>query len=101
MNQDFPKAWEDYRLTKMVYVPKKMSIEDVYEGFTYIREKYYGLYNTIKRAVFTLLKTKNLITAVVAYKINASYRKAYMDSEHRKKYNRPGLAEKFRQAKPR
>jgi radical SAM superfamily enzyme YgiQ (UPF0313 family) len=100
LNQDFPKAWEDYRLTKMVYKPEKMSIEDVYEGFTYVREKYYGFWNTLKRAIFTLIKTKNLITAVVAYKFNASYRKAYMDSEHRKIYNRPGLAEKFRHAKP-
>lgn len=100
LNHDFPKAWEDYRLTKMVYKPEKMSIEDVYEGFTYIREKYYGFWNTIKRAIFTLLTTKNPATAIVAYKFNASYRKAYMGSEHRKIYNRPGLAEKFRQAKP-
>jgi radical SAM superfamily enzyme YgiQ (UPF0313 family) len=100
LNQDFPKAWKDYRLTKMVYKPEKMSIEDVYEGFTYIREKYYGFWDTIKRAIFTLFTTKNLVTAAVAYKFNASYRKAFIDSEHRKIYNRPGLAEKFGQAKP-
>ena len=100
LNQDFPKAWADYRLTKMVFKPQKLSIEEVYEGFTYIREKYYGLWNTFKRAVSTLLTTKNIVTAVIAYKFNASYRKAYIDSEHRKIYNRPGLAAKYRRAKP-
>ena len=100
LNQDFPKAWEDYRLTKMVFKPQKLSIEEVYEGFTYIREKYYGLWNTLKRAVSTLLTTKNIVTAVVAYKFNASYRRAYIDSEHRKIYNRPGLAAKYGRAKP-
>jgi len=100
LNQDFPKAWEDYRLTKMVFQPKKLSIEDVYEGFTYIREKYYGFWNTLKRAALTLLTTKNIVTAVVAYRFNASYRKAFMESEHREQYNRPGLAEKFRREKP-
>ena len=93
-------AWEDYRLTKMVFKPQKLSIEEVYEGFTYIREKYYGFWNTLKRAISTLLTTKNIVTAVVAYKFNASYRRAYIDSEHRKIYNRPGLAAKYRRTKP-
>ncbi|MDZ7700005.1 MAG: hypothetical protein U5R49_24785 [Deltaproteobacteria bacterium] len=37
IDKDFPKAWDLYRFTKMVYEPAKMSIEDVYKGFTYLR----------------------------------------------------------------
>jgi len=96
LNQNFPKAWEEYRLTKMVYKPANMSIEDVYEGFTYIRKIYYGIWQTAKRTIATLLTTKNLVTTVIAYKFNASYRKAFITSEHYKIYNRPGLIKKFR-----
>jgi radical SAM superfamily enzyme YgiQ (UPF0313 family) len=95
LNRDFPKAWEDYRLTKMVYKPAKMSIEDVYGGFTYIRKIYYGFWQTIKRTINTLLTTKNLMATVLAYKFNASYRRAFITSEHYKQYNQPGLKAKF------
>jgi len=101
INQDFPEAWEDYRLTKMVYKPTKMSIEDVYGGFTYIRKIYYGFWQTIKRTIKTLLTTKDLMAAVLAYKFNASYRKAFINSEHYKQYNQPGLKMKFRAKMPR
>jgi len=95
LNRDFPKAWEDYRLTKMVYKPAKMSIEDVYGGFTYIRKIYYGFWQTIKRTINTLLTTKSLMATVLAYKFNASYRKAFITSEHYKQYNQTGLKAKF------
>ena len=100
LNQDFPKAWEDYRLTKMVYIPAKMSIEDVYGGFTYIRKIYYGFWQTIKRTMNTLLTTKDLIATVLAYKFNASYRRAFISSVHYKQYNQPGLEAKFRPNRP-
>ena len=100
LNQDYPKAWEEYRLTKMVYTPAKMSIEDVYEGFTYMRKIYYGFWKTIKRTLNTLFTTKNLISTILAYKFNVSYRKAFKESEHYTIYNRPGLKRKFRRNSP-
>lgn len=96
LSQDFPKAWQDYRLTKMVYKPAKMTVEDVYEGFTYLRIIYYGFWKTLKRTLSTFWASKNLITTVIAYKVNMSYRKAFRESEHYKIYNRPGLKRKFR-----
>jgi radical SAM superfamily enzyme YgiQ (UPF0313 family) len=93
---DFPKDWEKFRLTKMVYVPEKMSIEDVYEGFTYVKNKYFSWPETVKRTFSTLLTTKNLITTVMAYKFNQSYRKAFIESEHHKIYNQQDLNKKFR-----
>jgi radical SAM superfamily enzyme YgiQ (UPF0313 family) len=96
LNQDFPADWEEFRFTKMVYKPTNMSIEDVYEGFTYLREIYYGFWQTLKRTINTLLTTKNLVTTIMAYKFNSSFRKGYISSEHRKIYNRPGLKRKFK-----
>jgi radical SAM superfamily enzyme YgiQ (UPF0313 family) len=96
ITQDFPKDWEEFRFTKMVYKPTKMSIEDVYEGFTYLREIYYGFWQTLKRTINTLLTTKNLVTTIMAYKFNSSFRQGYINSEHRKIYNRPGLKRKFK-----
>jgi len=93
---DFPRDWEDYRLTKMVYKPAKMSIEDVYEGFTYVKKSYFSWQETVKRNLSTLFTTKNVVTTIMAYKFNQSYRKAFMESEHFKSYNRPGLEKKFR-----
>lgn len=96
LDNDFPQAWENYRLTKMVFKPAKMSIEDVYEGFTYLRIIYYGFWKTIKRTLMTLLTSKNVVSTIIAYGVNRSYRKAFLNSDHYKIYNRPGLKRKFR-----
>ena len=96
LKTNFPQDWNDYRLTKMVYKPAKMSIEDVYEGFTYVKKTYFSRSETVKRTLSTLLTTKNIATTIMAYKFNQSYRKAFMESEHCRIYNRPGLTEKFK-----
>jgi radical SAM superfamily enzyme YgiQ (UPF0313 family) len=95
LNLNFPKAWEEYRLTKMVFKPQQMSIEDVYEGFTYIRKIYYSFWKTVKRTINTLFTTKSLSATLIGYKMNSSYRKAFRNSEHYRLYNRPSLINKF------
>jgi len=94
-NQDFPKAWDDYRLSRLVFKPAQMSLKEVYEGFTYLRKNYYSLWQMVKRVFSTLLTTKNLTSTFIAYKINLSYRKAFRNSEHYRLYNKPGLKKKF------
>jgi radical SAM superfamily enzyme YgiQ (UPF0313 family) len=96
LNHNFPQAWDDYRFTKLVYKPTKMSIEEVYEEFTYLRKVYYSFFESIKRILSTLFTTKSLITTIIAYKFNASYRKAFRDSEHYKLYNRTCKKNKFK-----
>lgn len=95
LDLDYPKAWKEYRFTRMLYEPTTMSIEEVYQGFTYLREIYFGFWQTLKRTINTLLVTRNLITTVMAYKFNSSFRKIYMNSEHRKIYNHAGIKRKF------
>jgi len=96
LNLNFPKAWEDYRLTKMVFKPARMSIEDVYEGFTYLRVNYYGFWKTVKRTLRTLSATRNLTSTLIGYGVNRSYRKAFLNSDHYRMYNQKGLKRKFR-----
>ena len=95
LNQNFPKAWDDYRLTKMVFKPIQMSIENVYMGFTYLRKAYYSSWETIKRTLFTFFDTKSLTATIIAYKFNASYRKAFRNSEHYRRYKNISLKKKF------
>jgi radical SAM superfamily enzyme YgiQ (UPF0313 family) len=99
LNQDFPLAWEEYRLTKMVFTPAKMSIEEVYQGFTYMRKIYCGFYKILKRTIATLFTTKSISATILAYRFNASYRRAFINSEHYKIYNQPGLKRKFKISK--
>jgi radical SAM superfamily enzyme YgiQ (UPF0313 family) len=87
IKKNYPSDWDDYRLTKMVYKPEKMSIEDVYEGFTYLRMRYFGFGQRIMRTLSTLFTTKNVTTTLIAYKINESYRKAFINSEHYRLYS--------------
>ncbi len=96
VNQHFPEAWDDYRLTKFVFKPKQMSIEEAYEGFTYLRKVFYSTIETLKRTTNTLMTTKSPVATLIAYKFNASYRKAFINSDHYKKYDRPGLTSSFK-----
>jgi radical SAM superfamily enzyme YgiQ (UPF0313 family) len=96
INQHFPEAWDDYRLTKLVFKPKQMSIEEAYEGFTYLRKIFYSTIETLKRTTNTLMTTKSPVATFIAYKFNSSYRKAFITSDHYEKYNRPGLTSRFK-----
>jgi len=95
-DQNFPEAWEDYRFTKMLFVPARMSIEEVYEGFTYLRTAYYSFWKTLRRTLSTLFSTKSLKATILAYGFNASYRKAFRNSEHYALYRGKNLTKKFR-----
>ena len=88
IDTDFPRAWDRYRLTKLVYEPKLMTIEAVYKGFTDLRTTFYRFDETLKRTLRTLLDTRSITATLLSYKFNASYRKAFLQSDHYKKYGR-------------
>ena len=96
LNTDFPKAWDHYRFSRMLFVPEKMSIEDVYEGYGYIRKAYFSLPETLRRTFFTLFDTRSLTASIISWQLNASYYKAFVQSENFAAYNRTGLRKKFR-----
>ncbi|HOG16648.1 MAG TPA: radical SAM protein [Syntrophales bacterium] len=98
LQENFPEAWDDYRLTKLAFQPAQMSIDDVYEGFTYLRQRYYGAWETVKRTLNTLWTTRNPVAAAMAYGFNASYHSAFRNSEHYRLFGRRDLDGKFRRA---
>jgi len=95
LNQNFPAAWDDYRLTKLVYKPALMSIEDVYAGSTYLRCRFYSFGATVERTVKTLLSTRSPTATILSFMINRSYCKAFRESDHYKLYNHPKIFRKF------
>jgi radical SAM superfamily enzyme YgiQ (UPF0313 family) len=98
--QNYPDDWSQFRLTKMVFVPRRMSVEDVYEGFTYLRDQFYRSGATLRRTLATLVTTRSPVATILAYTFNASYRKAFRQSEHYLQYHRPGLAAKYARMPP-
>ena len=95
IDQNFPDAWNDYSFSRLVFTPKKMSREEVYRGFTYLRSIYYSVWETLKRTFFTLMATKSPTSAFIAYKLNASYRKAFKQSDHYQQYHGEDLKSIF------
>ena len=96
-DHDFPEAWSDFRLSKMVFKPAQMSVEEVYGGYTYLQKTYHSFLETTKRTFFTLLATKSFTDTVLAHKLNASYRKAFRTSKrYRPYYNSIALKKRFR-----
>ena len=87
IDTDFPKAWQDYRLSRLVFEPKLMTRHQVYKGFTSLREAFYSQRETIRRTLRTLLATRDPVTTLIAYRINASYRKAFFESDHYRQYH--------------
>ncbi len=94
--QNYPKDWEDYRFSRLHYKPAHLSIEEVYEGYAYIKNAYFSPWETIKRTLSTLLATRDITATFIAYKLNSSYHKAFLDSKNYHYATRPGLRTKFR-----
>jgi radical SAM superfamily enzyme YgiQ (UPF0313 family) len=93
---DFPKAWDDFRFTTVHFKPTKMTIEEVYEGFAYLKKSYYSLSTTLKRTFSTLASTKSIINTIIAFKLNQSYKKAFKNSDNYYYTNKKGLKEKYK-----
>ncbi len=96
LSKNFPEDWTEYRFTKMLYEPERMTVDEVYEGFTWLRGKFYSTARTLARTLSTLWTTKSPVAALLSYKFNASYRKAFLESEHYRRFWSPALRERFR-----
>jgi len=94
-SQEYPRGWRDYRFSRLQFKPEKLSVEEVYEGYAYIKNAYFSPWETFKRTLFTLVETRDVAATLIAYKLNASYRKAFVDSENYHYATRPGLKRKF------
>ena len=88
IDTDFPQAWKDYRLSRLVFEPAQMSREEVYRAFTELRARFYHPRESFRRTLNTMLTTRSPFASLLAYRINASYRKAFFASDHYRRYGR-------------
>jgi radical SAM superfamily enzyme YgiQ (UPF0313 family) len=95
LNQNYPSDWKDYRFTRTLYNPSKMTIEEVYEGYGYLKRKYFSRWQTIKRTANTFLTTKSVVSAIMAYQLNKSYYRAFLDSDNYDYYGRSEMDNKY------
>jgi radical SAM superfamily enzyme YgiQ (UPF0313 family) len=96
LTKNYPKDWDEFRFSRLVFKPVKMPIEEAYEGFVYLRKMYYSFWETIKRTFYTMIATKSISSVIIALKFNYAYWKPYRNSVHYRLYNKPGLKKKFR-----
>lgn len=91
----YPDAWKDYTFTRMLFKPRDLEIEDVYEGIHYIKKNFYALPEKIKRFFRTLIDTKSLSSTLIMQVINHTYEKSFFDSELYRDYDMRRLEKKF------
>jgi hypothetical protein len=79
----------------MLFKPEHLSLEDVYEGFYYVKKIYYSLPQRLRRILFTLRDTKSLSTTVISMLYDHTYMKSWKNSEIFKEHNMKRLHRKF------
>jgi len=83
---DYPKAWSKYGFANMLYKPKNMEIEEVYQGVCYLRMKLHSFPATVSRFLNTLIVTKSISATFIATMLNRSFRVTFMAGHIYKKY---------------
>ena len=71
------EEWDKYTYTNVVFKPKNMSIEELFEGTRKVAKKYYSISKIFKRSFKTLETTKNLYLSLYVLQRNFRYRERY------------------------
>ncbi|MCU0600547.1 MAG: B12-binding domain-containing radical SAM protein [Desulfobacterales bacterium] len=95
IDTQYPDAWQHYTFTRMLFKPKLLSIEDVYQGIHYIRKKYYSYWAKKRRFLYTLLDTKSITTTFFMLVLNRTYEKSFYNSDIFQNYDMSMLNQKF------
>ena len=97
INKNFPDAWDEYRLTRMLFEPKNLSVKDVYEGFAWMKFNYYRWPVKIRRFLKTIFDTKDIVTSYLVYHFNRAHEIGFKTSEIFEDFNMEYLNRKFDQ----
>ncbi len=71
------EEWDKYTYTNVVFKPKNMSIEELFEGTRKVAKNYYSVFKIFKRFFKTLETTKNLYLSFYVLQRNFRYRERY------------------------
>jgi radical SAM superfamily enzyme YgiQ (UPF0313 family) len=76
-NRILTQDWNAYTYVNVVYKPKNMTREQLYNGTRRIALQFYSLPNVAKRFLSTLKRTKNLYLSYYVLMRNLKYRERY------------------------
>jgi radical SAM superfamily enzyme YgiQ (UPF0313 family) len=95
IDTNYPEAWKHYKFTRMLFKPRWLEIEEVYQGVHYIKKNYYLFRTKIKRFFRTLFDTKSITSTIIMLLLNSSYEKAFFNSDIYQNYDMKELEKKF------
>lgn len=76
-NRILTEEWDKYTYANVVFQPKNMSVEELYEGTRRVVKKFYSISNIAKRFINTLRTTNNLYISYYVLERNFHYRERY------------------------
>jgi radical SAM superfamily enzyme YgiQ (UPF0313 family) len=91
----YPDAWQYYTFTRMLFKPRLLEIEEVYQGIHYIKKNFYAPWTKMKRLFRTLFDTKSITSAIVMLILNSTYEKSFFNSDIYQDYDMRKLGGKF------
>ncbi|MFX0203303.1 MAG: B12-binding domain-containing radical SAM protein [Candidatus Hodarchaeota archaeon] len=83
---DFPEDWSKYRFSYMVHQPQGVSVDTIYIGNNYIKNRIYSFPTYQYRIVKSLYTLKNFTNFYASYKANQAYKRGWQNSHYYKKY---------------
>lgn len=86
MFNNYPEDWKNYFFQRVVYKPKKLSVEDAYRGMKYVKERVYSPAILRKGFLKTFFRTRNLTSSALAYFINKGYQQLFYSYDYYKNY---------------
>ena len=72
--EDFPKDWDHFDMTEVVYHPKRMSTIELKEHMDSIGRQIHSWSTILKKAIRTLFRTKDFTATMFAFSSNVNYR---------------------------
>jgi radical SAM superfamily enzyme YgiQ (UPF0313 family) len=71
------EEWDRYTYANVVFEPKNMTKEELFNGTRKVAKHYYSLINILKRTIKTIQNTKNLYVAYYVLQRNLRYRERF------------------------
>ena len=71
------EKWDRYTYTNVVFEPKNMTKEELFNGTRRVAKHYYSIFKILKRTFKTLEKTKNLYISYYVLLRNLRYRERF------------------------
>lgn len=83
--KDFPKDWDKYRFSYVVYTPKENDLETIYAADNYIKTRLYSFPTYPIRLLKTLFNIRRFKRSYAIYKLNQALKRSWQNAHYYKK----------------